>query len=250
MTDKDYEVILHQDQGELDAAARLTALLKESPLPDGELLANLGLYLSSKNLSRLLFFYEMYKKVVDLHGVIFDFGTRWGQNAAVLSSLRGIFEPFNRIRKIVAFDTFGGLVGVSGKDGESSHDGAYSLSEGYESYLAQVLDLQEQLSPLGHIKKYEVVKGDVAVTLPDYLAKHPETMVALAVFDMDIYTPTKSALEALKPFIGRGTVIIFDELCDEVFPGETTALREAFDLRRVQIKRLSMTSRLAYLEVE
>ena len=92
MTDKDYEVILHQDQGELDAAARLTALLKESPLPDGELLANLGLYLSSKNLSRLLFFYEMYKKVVDLHGVIFDFGTRWGQNAAVLSSLRGIFD--------------------------------------------------------------------------------------------------------------------------------------------------------------
>ena len=82
---------------------------RNCPIPDIDILQNLGLFLSSKNLSRILFMDHIYKKIVDVHGIVIEFGTRWGQNAAVFSALRGIYEPFNRIRKIVGFDTFTGL---------------------------------------------------------------------------------------------------------------------------------------------
>ena len=48
--------------------------------------------LSSKALSRVLFFYEIYKKIINTHGIIVEFGVRWGQTLSILSALRGIFD--------------------------------------------------------------------------------------------------------------------------------------------------------------
>ena len=249
---KKYDTIVHSSEQEKAAQEKLVELLKKSPIPDDELLANLGLYLTSKNLSRLLFFYEIYQKIVCAHGIIMEFGPRWGQTTSLLSALRGIFEPFNRIRKIVGFDTFSGHVGLTEKDGSAhnSADGAYAVPGNYEEYLENILRLQEELAPMSHIKKFELVKGDVVQTLPAYLERHPETIIALAVFDMDIYTPTKAVLDTIKPYLCKGSILVFDELCDNVFPGETTALKEAMNMRELQIRRMSMTSRLAYFEVE
>ena len=67
---------------------------------------------------------------------------------------------------------------------------------------------------------------------PRICKRHPETIVSLAIFDFDIYQPTKAALEAIKPHLFKGSVLVFDELCDDIFPGETIALREVFDLER------------------
>ena len=53
--------------------------------------------------------------------------------------------------------------------------------------------------------------------------------MSLAIFDFDIYKPTKAALEAIKPHLFKGSVLVFDELADDIFPGETVALREVFD---------------------
>jgi hypothetical protein len=86
--------------------------------------------------------------------------------------------------------------------------------------------------------------------VPRYLKDHPETIVSLAIFDFDIYKPTKAALQAIKPHLCKGSVLVFDELCDDIFPGETVALNEVFGLNNVRIQRLPMTARVSYLEVE
>jgi hypothetical protein len=244
--------IVHSSNDEKAAQHRLAQLLKNSPLPDDELLANLGLYLTSKNLSRLLFFYEIYKKIVNLHGIIIEFGTRWGQTLALLTALRGIFEPFNRTRKIVGFDTFSGHLGMSATDGSKHNcvDGAFSVSDNYKEYLEDILKLQEDLNPISHLKKFELIDGDVVHTLPDYMKRYPETIVALAVFDMDIYTPTKAVLEIVQPYLCRGSILVFDDLCDNMFPGETVALREVMNMSKLQIRRIPMASRLSYFEIE
>ncbi|HWQ09817.1 MAG TPA: hypothetical protein VN436_11930, partial [Holophaga sp.] len=158
---------------------RFAECMRNTPLPVGELAHNAGLYVPSKTMTRMLFFYELYKKLVNTHGVIIEFGVRWGQSLSILSALRGIFEPFNRHRKIIGFDTFEGFTGVSAKDGERSgcDDGAYSVPGGYEAHLAEILSLQEELNPISHLKKYELVKGDVRRTVHEYLARQPETVV-------------------------------------------------------------------------
>jgi hypothetical protein len=110
-----------------------------------------------------------------------------------------------------------------------------------------VLALQEALNPMSHLKRFELVQGDAMETIPAYLERHPETLVSLAIFDFDIYQPTKAALEAVKPHLFKGSVLVFDELADDIFPGETIALREVFNLADLKVERMPMTARVSYV---
>ncbi len=94
----------------LDMAQRL----RTNVIPDGELLQNLGLFLTRQNLRRLLFIKHLYEQVVEILGDIMEFGVRWGQNLAAFAVLRGILEPYNHSRRLVGFDTFEGFPGGRG----------------------------------------------------------------------------------------------------------------------------------------
>ena len=251
MKTKKHDAIILSSSEEKDVYRNFIDHFKASPLPDDEIIPNLGLFLNSKALSRVLFFYEIYQKIVNHHGVVLEFGVRWGQTLSLMSALRGIFEPFNRHRKIVGFDTFEGFIGINEKDGSlcKCTDGSFSVPSNYQEYLDKLLSMQEEFNPISHLKKYELVKGDATQTIPEYFKKHPETIVSLAVFDFDIYTPTKVALEAVKPHLCKGSVLVFDELCDDIFPGETLALMETIGLNNIEVKRMPMTSRISYIEL-
>ena len=186
-TDQNDAIILSSDN-EKDLAKSFTHALKKTLITEDELLANLGLFLTSKNLSRILFFYEIYRKILNTHGVIMEFGVRWGQNLSLLSAMRGILEPFNRHRKIIGFDTFSGFIGLTDKDGEKNKcvDGSFSVPDEYQNYLEHILALQEKLNPLSHIKRFELVEGNAIDTIHAYFEKHPETIVSLAILDFDI----------------------------------------------------------------
>lgn len=247
-----HDSIILSSTSEMELQKQFIEHFRSSPIPDEEMLPNLGLYLSSKTLSRILFFSEIYKKIVNTHGIIAEFGVRWGQTLSLMAALRGIHEPFNRHRKIVGFDTFTGFQGVSEQDGSlhKTRDGSFSLPKDYFLYLDRLMFLQEQLNPIGHLKKYELVKGDAVQTIPEYFRSHPETIISLAILDFDIYKPTKAALEAIQPHLCKGSILVFDELCDDVFPGETVALREVLGLNNIRIERLPITARISYVVVE
>src|SRR5438552_2196758 len=103
-------------------------------IPDDELLSNLGLFINRRSLSRMLFICNVYQLILNVHGIIVEFGVRWGQNLALFESLRGIYEPYNTSRKIVGFDTFEGFPSLDEKDGvaDIASAGAYSVTKGYE----------------------------------------------------------------------------------------------------------------------
>ena len=244
-----YDTVVLSSASEKDLQREFCSCLKSTPIPDDELLANLGMFLTSKTLSRVLFFYEMYQKILHTHGAIIEFGVRWGQTLSILSALRGIFEPYNRHRKVVGFDTFEGFKGVSIEDGEKSgcKDGSFSVPEGYEQTLAKILGLQDAMNPIPHLKKYEIIKGDAVDTIPQYFDDHPEMLVSMAIFDFDIYQPTYEAMWGIKDRLYKGSVLVFDELSDDIFPGETIALLKVFDLGGLRIQRFPMTARVSYV---
>lgn len=238
-------------ENETARRGRWIELLKTCPIPEDELLAHLGLFIRRQKLSKMLFLNELYKMITGVHGVIMEFGVLWGQNLALFESLRGIYEPYNHTRKIIGFDTFEGFASLDEKDGGSEllKKGNYSVTQGYEEYLQKVLDCHEQESPIAHLKKYELIKGDATVTAPRYFEDHPETIIALAYFDFDVYPPTKKCLEIIARYVTKGTVIGFDELGDHDFPGETVALQEVFGLDRFAIKRSRYSSCQSYVVV-
>ncbi len=181
-----------------------------------------------------------------------EFGVRWGQNLALFESFRGMYEPYNYSRKIVGFDTFSGFPSVHSKDGNSeiASEGAYSVTENYDEYLDKILEYHELESPISHIKKYELVKGDAIVTTEKYLKDNPETIIALAYFDFDIYEPTKKCLEMIKGHLTKGSIIGFDELNLRHFPGETLALKEVFGLSNYKIIRSPLNPFPSYIVFE
>lgn len=245
-------IVLQSSEEETEHRNSMLELLKSTPIPEQQLLSNLGLFLESKHLSRILLMDHLFRQIVDVHGAVMEFGTRWGQNAALFSALRGIYDPFNRHRNIVLFDTFEGFPSLHGKDGdhEMMYEGALSTAMNYEAYLEKVLTVHENLNPLDHIKKFEIRKGDGSVEVERYLKERPETIIALAFFDFDIYEPTKKVLEDIAPRLVKGSVVAFDELNDPDAPGETVAVMEAIGLNNIRLKKFPHASRVSYFVVE
>ena len=112
----EFKVSLGSTDDEMARKLWLAKRLRESSVPDSELLDNLGLHLTRKTLSRINFIQEMYSRIVNVHGIIIEFGVRWGQNMALFSNLRGALEPFNYRRRIIGFDTFEGFPSISPQD--------------------------------------------------------------------------------------------------------------------------------------
>jgi hypothetical protein len=237
---------------EKDQRTRLLSLFRRCPIPEKELLSNLGLFVKRQDVSKLLFMNDLYQQILPVHGVVAEFGVRWGNNLALFESFRGIYEPYNHNRKILGFDTFAGFPSVHQKDGTADMviAGAYGVTTGYEEYLGQILAYHEQESPIPHIQKYSLVKGDATIEVEKYLTAQPETIIALAYFDFDLYEPTKKCLELIRSHVTKGTVIGFDQLNDSGFPGETLALKEVFGLDRYHIRKSRYGSVQSYLVIE
>ncbi len=227
-------------------------VFRKCPIPDDEILANLSLFINRQNLSEILFMNQLYEKIINVHGVVMELGVRWGRNLALLESLRGIYEPYNHNRKIIGFDTFEGFPSIDRKDGSDNiiAVGSYSVTKDYYTYLDKILAYHETESPISHIKKYEIIKGNAVETLKRYLEMNPATIIAMAYFDFDIYEPTKSCLELIRNHITKGTVIGFDELNDVHYPGETIAMKEILGLDKYAIRHSLYSPSQSYLIVQ
>ena len=230
----------------------LKQLYKECPVIEDELFMNLPLFMNRQNLSQVLYMNQLYQQIVGVHGKIFELGVRWGRNLALYESFRGIYEPFNHNRRIVGFDTFCGFPSVDVMDGEADviKVGAYSVTDDYDKYLEQILDYHEKESPISHIKKYELRKGDAVVEVEKYLKENPETIVSLAYFDFDIYEPTKRCLELIKDRLTKGSVIAFDELNCADYPGETQAVIEVFGLSKYKVNHSQFSPTQSYIVID
>lgn len=246
---KEYHFTKRSSYIELKNRQKLLDLYLKSPVPDKEKLENLGLYLTTKNFSRMLFFNEIYKEILNIEGVIMEFGIRWGQNLSILVALRGAYEPYNIKRKIIGFDTFEGFLDESKIDDGKYPVGSHKLPKNYSNYISDLLKHLEQENPASHIKKYEIIKGDASKTLKKYLNKATETIVSFAFFDMDIYKPTKKCLSLMKPHLAKGSILAFDELNCDMARGVTPALKEVFNLNKIKIKRFPHISRISYFIV-
>lgn len=187
--------------------------------------------------SRILYYNNLYQKIIDVPGVICEFGVHWGATLAQLINLRSIYEPFNHSRHIYGFDTFEGFVSTHDKDGGISRVGDLMTLDKYENMLDETLSLLESFAPQKHIKKFSLIKGDAINTVDQWLNDNPHAIISLAIFDMDLYEPTKEVLEKIMPRLVRGALLVFDEVNCGYFPGETRAIDEVIGLNNLKLKR-------------
>ena len=67
---------------------------------------------------------------------------------------------------------------------------------------------------------------------------------------MDIYEPTKVALEHFVPRMPKGGIIIFDELNSKDWIAETKAVLDTIGIHKLKIERFSFDSHISYAVIE
>src|ERR1700693_3807627 len=211
---------------------KLQSMYENSPLSQEDLLFNIGLYTRSSVLVKFIVLNDLYKRIKHIPGMIVEFGTWYGHNLVLFENLRAIYEPFNKQRRIVGFDTFEGYLKPGEKDKQESGawvENSYSTQASYQTYLDELLKVHEGNNVIGHKRgMHTLVAGDVAKTAPAFFTENASSIVALAYFDMGLYEPTVAALRAIKPHLVSGSILLMDELTWPESPGEAIAFKDVF----------------------
>ena len=196
------------------------------------------LSISRLGITRILYYNEIYKKILDKPGVIIEFGVQYGMALSTLLKLRGVYEPYNHTREIIGFDTFTGFTNKLSKEEKKLNwkKGDYGVTRNFDKILERFLHLEESNSPLNWLKKFKLVKGDASKSFEKYLKDNPHTVIGMAIFDMDVYKPTRDVLEAIKPRLFKGSILVFDEFSCTSWPGETQAVDEVFGLSNLRFE--------------
>jgi hypothetical protein len=210
-------------------------------------LENFPKYVRRQYLKRFLAHYEIFKLALPVKGSVVECGVFRGFGLMSWAKLSTILEPENLTRRIYGFDSFAGFPAVSDQDrsrfavSEPGHLAADSYAE-----LTALLAEYDRDRFLGHIPKVELIRGDMSVTIPEFVASHPHLVVSLLFLDADLYQPTCAALQHFLPRMPRGAIVAFDELDNPIWPGETQAALETVGLRQLELRRLEWDPYIAY----
>ncbi len=238
-------------QVERDAGRQIEEVFNRCPQGVELKLENFPKYVRRQHLKRFLALYEVFKLVLPVKGSVVECGVFRGFGLMSWAKLSTILEPENLTRRIYGFDTFRGFPTVGSKDeNEFATPQAGELCADSYDELQSLIAAYDQDRFLGHIDKVHLIRGDVVETIPEFLRNHPHTVVSLLFLDLDLYEPTRVALNSFLPRMPRGAVLAFDELDNPIWPGETQALLETLGIHRLALRRLEWDPYIAFAVLE
>jgi len=217
-----------------------------------EKLQNFVKYVPRQDITNFITKYEIFKKIINVQGSIVECGIFLGGGLMTFAQLSSILEPINHQRKIIGFDTFSGFPKLNRHDKQSMSEHMHKGGLGMNSYadLHKCISLFDSNRFLSHIPKIEIIKGDASLTIPKYLKTNRHTVVSLLYLDFDIYKPTKTAIESFIPRMPKGSIIVFDEINNPLWKGETQAVLDTIGINNLKIQRFSYNSYMSYAILE
>ena len=236
-----------RDASERHAAELYTQLFETSNDPLADRLVDFAKFIRRQDLTKLLVRYEIFKRILPVKGSIVECGVFRGAGLMTWAKLSAILEPNNLLRRVIGFDSFQGLVGVTSRD-TASHRTPQEGELRSDSFdeLTQLIQAFDRNRFLGHIPKVSLVRGDACETIPQFVTDNPHLVVSLLYLDFDLYEPTKVALDYLVPRMPIGAVLAFDELDNPAWPGETLAALDSGVLGGLRLERLDFDPYVAF----
>lgn len=214
-------------------------------------LENFPKYVRRQQLKRFLALYELFKLILPVKGSIVECGVFRGFSLMSWAKLSTILEPENLTRRIYGFDSFSGFPSVDSTDrsgGGIAEIGDFETSS-YEELL-ELIQVYDQDRFLGHMSKVHLIRGDVTKTVPAFVEQNPHLLVSLLFIDLDLFEPTRVALEQILPRMPKGAILAFDELDNPIWPGETQAMLKQLQINRLELQRLPWDPYIGFARVE
>ncbi len=243
-----------QTERDLQQIEMLKEYISASPTSDFNKFDNFTKYVQTSAISRFLARYEVFKLQLNVPGCILDLGVGRGASLMTWAQISSILEPVNYTREIIGFDTFEGCPELDERDTGSYsslvHKGGFSVEEGMQQDIERAIEIYDVNRPLRHLPKVSVIKGDICETLPEFVKDMPHLVVSLIHFDTDLYCPTKTALEVLKDRLPKGAVLLFDELNNKFYPGETLGVLDTIGVSNLKLCRFPWATTVSYAVLE
>lgn len=228
-----------RNEAEVLVGPRIEEVFLKCPDSIETKLDNFTKYIKRQKLTRLLALYEIFKKIMPIKGSIIECGVYRGFGLMAWANMSAVLEPANLTRRIYGFDTFEGFPDVSANDvNQLMRPEAGQLYANSHDELVELIDIYDSNRFLGHVSKVQLIRGDVAKTIPEFIESNKHLVVSLLFLDLDLYEPTKVAIENFLPRMPKGSVIAFDELDNPIWPGETLALLETIGVNGIKIERV------------
>ncbi|MEO7966932.1 MAG: TylF/MycF/NovP-related O-methyltransferase [Gemmatimonadaceae bacterium] len=215
-------------------------------------LENFPKYVRRQHLKRFLALYEVFKRILPVKGSIVECGVFRGFGVMSWAKLSAILEPENLTRRIYGFDTFAGFPSVSDVHDQSRFQVSERGDLAADSYdeLQLLIAEHDRDRFLGHMQKVQLVRGDLVKTIPAFVEANKHLLVSLLFLDVDLYEPTRVAIESFLPRMPKGAIIAFDELDNPIWPGETLALLDTLGCGRLRLERLEWDPYISFAVIE
>lgn len=165
-----------------------------------------NLYMNDERFSKLLIHYEIYKKIKNLKGSIVECGVFKGTSFSRFAMLRNLLgKP--KYNKLIAFDVFSDKFPDTNYKNEKIQRKHWIKTAGGSSIDTKQL---VQIFRKKRIKNFELIKGDVLKTIPNYVKKNPNLKIALLNVDIDFVETTQCVLDNLYSKVAKGGIVLFD----------------------------------------
>ncbi len=198
----------------------------------------------NQRLSKTLALYELFKKTLDIPGVIVECGVFRGASLIRLATFRDLFSN-PQAKKVIGFDTFDGYPEATLPIDKQARD-SFITSAG-ESAISrkQLLDVFANKG----IANVELVEGSIVKTAPRYATHHPDLKISFLYMDCTIYEPTFVALKSFYKNIVSGGLLVLNSYSKEGANGggETKAVDDFFGKSSVHFRRLPFSFSPCYL---
>jgi hypothetical protein len=204
--------------------------IDEMGLTPWEIIQDFPAFFRRREMARFLAHAELFQKVIDLPGCVLELGVFRGSSFFTWTKLMETFCPGDRSRRVYGFDSFEGLQDFVPEDGptDSRVSKEFGSFKSNEARIRKLVEIHNQDNMVPGIERCEIITGNVLETLPKFLEEHPGLRISLLHLDMDLYKPTKFAMEMLYPLVVTGGVIAFDEYGLIPWEGESRAVDEYF----------------------
>lgn len=182
---------------------------------------------SKREWQQLMMYNEIMMLCNNIPGDVAEFGVAGGISFVSFIRINEILEPGLEgleKRHFYGFDSFEGLPEPTDEDYsdkppvEHMRKGGFVDTDGFP-LLKSFADKRDNVS---------LVKGWFNESLPKFFEANPHVSLSLVHVDCDLYDSTKTVLELCWPRLNPGGVILFDEINQPNYPGETVAFLEYF----------------------
>ena len=192
-------------------------------------------------LGKFVAHYEAYKMAMDIPGEIVECGVFKGTSLFRFAMFRELLGN-SAASNIIAFDVFSDEYPDTDYKEDKAQREHWINTAGPSSIDVSQL---EEIFKNRCITNYELIKGDVLNTIPEYVKQKPYFKISLLNIDIDFVEPTKCVLDYLYNRVSKGGIILLDNYA--AFHGDTKGIDDFFNNKDVEIRKFPFVSRPCYI---